>query len=573
MNKLPAKQIYLLTIIIVGIIALSVYSTYALFTFESSTSNIVSIHTPTSLQISENIYEYQQLTVEPNSVTTTDISVYNTFEYDVCYSIWYKVIGKEDIKNKVQIFQKNNDALTTSGILTGLKNIKVTIVIVNDNEEPVKINLGTLGEQLTKESCSLNLTKDKQMISSTYNNLENLSEKLLSKIYEINNIEENYLTYKDYNEVLTYKENDKIYLSDKFKYKEEIFTLEELSKELTIKKIVEENYLESHEMYLCKENNSCQILYKIKEIKIEEKKSNENEIEIYYHITIQDKMIGYSSGINGIRKINKKDYIFYGDNPNNYIYYNCENSDDVKTCELWRIVGLYYNEETEKYNVKIIKNDSIGKYQYDDTEDELLTWENSKLYKYLEEEYKLINNYDIYIDDYKQSIETLKSLEEEIKQEENKLETKINLLNLSDYINASTCKIDKIEDLNDECIRKTWLYNIEIGQSWTSTKKEEPEIIIETIEPEIETETEENLETEVELPPEENPTEETQTEETEEEMITEIKTIINYNYSVGEKVTETKTTELLDVRPVIYLKSRMILVSGDGSFETPYIIK
>ena len=91
MNKLPTKQIYLLFIIIVGIIALSVYSTYAIFTFESSTSDIVSIHTPKSLQISENIYEYQQVVVEPNTIATTDIDIYNTFDYEVCYSIWYKI--------------------------------------------------------------------------------------------------------------------------------------------------------------------------------------------------------------------------------------------------------------------------------------------------------------------------------------------------------------------------------------------------------------------------------------------------------------------------------------------------
>ena len=75
MNKLPTKQIYLLTIIIVGIIALSIYSTYALFTLETETSDIVTIYTPKSLTISENIYEYQQLKVEPNTITTTDIEI------------------------------------------------------------------------------------------------------------------------------------------------------------------------------------------------------------------------------------------------------------------------------------------------------------------------------------------------------------------------------------------------------------------------------------------------------------------------------------------------------------------
>ena len=76
MNKIPVKQIYLLSIIIIGIIALSLYSTYALFTFENTIDNVVSIHTPKSLSISENIYEYQQVIVEPNSVTTTDIDIY-----------------------------------------------------------------------------------------------------------------------------------------------------------------------------------------------------------------------------------------------------------------------------------------------------------------------------------------------------------------------------------------------------------------------------------------------------------------------------------------------------------------
>ena len=76
-EKLPTKQIYLLLIIIVGIIALSVYSTYAIFTFEGETSNIVSMYTPNSLTISEDIYEYKQITVGKNSYVTTDIDIYN----------------------------------------------------------------------------------------------------------------------------------------------------------------------------------------------------------------------------------------------------------------------------------------------------------------------------------------------------------------------------------------------------------------------------------------------------------------------------------------------------------------
>jgi len=102
MKNLPAKQIYLLIVIIVGIIALSMYSTYAIFTYQSETSDVVSIELPSALSISTDMYEYKQLQVEPKSTSMADIDVYNTFEYDLCYSIWYKIIGKNVFKNSIK---------------------------------------------------------------------------------------------------------------------------------------------------------------------------------------------------------------------------------------------------------------------------------------------------------------------------------------------------------------------------------------------------------------------------------------------------------------------------------------
>ena len=546
MNKLPTKQIYLLTIIIVGIITLSVYSTYALFTFESSTSDIVSIHTPKSLHISENIYEYQQITVEPNSVTTTDIDIYNSFEYDVCYSIWYKTIGESVDENKIQIFQKTEELLTSSGVLAGLQNLRVTIVIINDNDKPVKVNLGTIGEKIQTESCSLNLTSDKKVISSTYNNIENFNTTILSNMYELKSEQSNYLTYKEENKTITYNSNDKIYVSKKFNYNEELFTLEN-PEYLTIQELIDKSYLENSEVYFCKENNNCSILYKITKIDKEEKES-----ETYYNINLYDKLVGYSSGLNGMRKVNEQDYVFYGDNPNNFIYYNCQNKDDTSTCELWSIVGLYYNKVTGKYNAIIIKNDSIGKYSFDSSNDKNLTWNNSSLQKYLNEKYKFINNYDIYMDEYNKNIETLTSLNEDIKLQEEIINSKISLLNLSDYLYTSKCRISKLNELTEECLKNNWLNNNELKQSWTMTRKEQVENVVEENDP---TETENN-----------------EIEET-EEIIEENNIINNYVYSIGNNIFESNTKDLLEVRPVIYLKSRMLLVSGDGTFKNPYIVK
>jgi len=63
-------------------------------------------------------------------------------------------------------------------------------------------------------------------------------------------------------------------------------------------------------------------------------------------------------------------------------------------------------------------------------------------------------------------------------------------------------------------------------------------------------------------------------ETTEEEIVEPIKTIIiNSAYGIKEDIAETNVNEFLDVRPVLYIKSRMLIINGNGTFETPYIIK
>ena len=556
MNRLPTKQIYLLFIIIVGIIALSVYSTYALFTFESSTSDIVSIHTPKSLQISENVYEYQQLVVEPNTVTTTDIDINNPFDYEVCYSIWYKVIGDTDVESKVQIFEKSDEALTASGVLPSLETIRVSIVIINDNDTDVKINIGTIGAQRDATSCSLNLTDDKQVISSSYKNIDKLTTKLIEENQTAKELNENYLTYKDITKTITFKDTDKLYVSEKFNYSNETFTLTN-EEELTLQELIDKKYLETKDIYFCQGNSTkCSILYKITEVEKEEiETENEEEKIINYHITKYDKLIGYSKGTNGLRKVNNNDYIFYGDNPNNFIYYNCQNNDDLTTCELWRIVGFFYDEETNKYNTKIVRNSSIGKYQFDykmiNNENKSTNeWNSSSLNEYLNKEYKLINNYDNYLEEYRQKIERINNLETDVKNikvNNQYINSKITLLNLSDYLYTSSCDKVKISEYSGDCIKNNWLNNIEIPKEWTMTAKEIEKVTEETqVEPE---------------------------EVTEGEMVAEQEPIINYIYSIGENIEETNVNTSLDVRPVVFLKSRMLLLEGNGTLETPYIVK
>jgi len=558
MSKLPAKQIYLLTIIIVGLIALSIYSTYAIFTYEEETSDIVNIYTPNSLSISADMYEYKQLTIPKNSMVTTDIDIYNTYDYELCYSIWYKEVKqKKDDEDYIKIYQKTKENLTASGIISSMDSKRVTLLIINDNEEDTKVNIG-LANTKNEGTCSLNISQDKTTVTSTIDEFENLSEYLIKNI-KVTTHEEGYLTYKDKTEIIDLKEIEKIYISDKFTQKNEVFTLTDPKEIVLIETKDLSEYVSNKEKqyYTCLTTDNCKTLYQINKTSSETVKDKEiTEKEYYYHkITKYYELKGYLSGESGLKKIsqnNQDAYIYYGDNPNNFIYYNCQNESDINSCELWRIIGFFHEEE-DKYITKIVKEDTIGQYSYTSTSEN--KWETSTLNKYLNEEYELNNS--AYSKKIKQPEENLTDLNlklDNIIKTPSTNETKVTIMSVSDYINASVCKDKKINEYDKNCLDNNWLNKNYDNDEWTLTTK----YLEKTIQVPI-TNTEDNSE-------ENN---EEQIETTKEETIIEK----DNAYSVSSSIKETNINEKMNVRPVVYLKSRILLSSGEGTIDKPYIIK
>lgn len=74
---------------------------------------------------------------------------------------------------------------------------------------------------------------------------------------------------------------------------------------------------------------------------------------------------------------------YYGASPNNYIYFNCSDysNQSSSTCETWRIIGVFND------NVKIIRNESIGAYSWDNKQTNYI-WETASLMKLLNPGYE-----------------------------------------------------------------------------------------------------------------------------------------------------------------------------------------
>lgn len=68
--------------------------------------------------------------------------------------------------------------------------------------------------------------------------------------------------------------------------------------------------------------------------------------------------------VNSLMDDNYGNIRYYGANPNNYVYFNCDDysNQSSSTCEVWRIIGVF-NNGILTHQIKIIRNESIGTYQ------------------------------------------------------------------------------------------------------------------------------------------------------------------------------------------------------------------
>ena len=511
MNKLPAKQIYLLGIIVFGIIALSIYSTYAIFTYEASTEDILSINTPNSLSLMESTTKYKQLIIPKDTVVTTDIDIY---DYNVCYTIWYNIEGKN---KSLQVYENTTSSLTTSGALNPVSGARINLLVINDGDAAGIIKLG-VKYMPNNGQCSLELDSNKKQITDTINSQNTLEKAILAT--QVKNDEMGYLTYSDIEKELPINKELPLAASKKFDYKDETFTLQEpINVEY---ENIPATITNNGTYYTCLTDESCKTLYRINEIVKKDDK---------YVITKYDALIGYSQGESGLRK-NNNDYYFYGDNPHNFVYYNCTNESNTKTCELWRIIGLTYDQEHDKYIPKIIRDDYLENQKYADDSEE---WENSDIKKYFEKDYKLVNESYIKEVNFKQeNITTPKTKLNDITIYGKEYKQKISLMQLSDYLNASVCSNRMVDEYTADCLTKNWLNRG--NREWTMTMN--------YLEPEKDEET-------GELIPVEN----------------------NKIYTVGAGIETTTVDTELALRPVVYLKTRMLITSGDGTVDNPYIIR
>ena len=170
-ERIPLKYIYVLTTIIAILLSVGLYYTYAMFTANVSSGNVVNMDTTITYKF--DINGTQNIHVGKNSVASFNVLVTNTTSGTIYYEIYYdtsndltNVIIGEVVEDKTV----TTIAPNTSGVLEKDKSITVPLVIANnsDNDIDVVVGLvsGFVGNTITYGSNNYpNGTK----ITNTYN--------------------------------------------------------------------------------------------------------------------------------------------------------------------------------------------------------------------------------------------------------------------------------------------------------------------------------------------------------------------------------------------------------------------
>ena len=165
-NKYIIKESYLLIVIIVGILSLCMYSSFALFSLEKTTSkDIVTMKAASNIETTLKIYEYKKVTVPAGSNTSVMVNVNNDTGGSIYYGVFYEMVSPSTKTDDIGIYKIDWSENATSGSITNGSILPVELLVINNTSSEITLNIGVAGS----DSNELGLTEGKTLITETFN--------------------------------------------------------------------------------------------------------------------------------------------------------------------------------------------------------------------------------------------------------------------------------------------------------------------------------------------------------------------------------------------------------------------
>jgi len=197
------KQTYLVLLIVIGLVSLALYSTYAMFEANINTNNIITINT--SISLNTGINEYQIITLDSNSTKTININLLNTREESLYYGIWYKVISGKNYD--VEVYKVNTSDYSAVDMIGIKEQRNIKIALINNSNKKVTLELGLASSNATE----LNLQEDSTLIVQEID-ADNIKTKTIGEYIKTQYKENDKNLYIDGDNAIYYGDNPNNYI-------------------------------------------------------------------------------------------------------------------------------------------------------------------------------------------------------------------------------------------------------------------------------------------------------------------------------------------------------------------------
>lgn len=157
MSKFKIRESYLLLLIVLGLVSLGIYTTYALFTASTTINDVVGI--TATLDIGKSLTEYEVITVPSGETKLIELNVVNSYNGNIYYGAWYQIVKGNSSDIDIGLYTEKNSN-PGSGSLSASSNINLLVGITNNSTSSITLYIGVKGS-LTNE---LNLGTSKTLI-------------------------------------------------------------------------------------------------------------------------------------------------------------------------------------------------------------------------------------------------------------------------------------------------------------------------------------------------------------------------------------------------------------------------
>ena len=157
MSKFKIRESYLLLLIVLGLVSLGIYTTYALFTASTTINDVVGI--TATLDIGKSLTEYEVITVPSGETKLIELNVVNSYNGNIYYGAWYQIVKGNSSDIDIGLYTEKNSN-PGSGSLSASSNISLLVGVTNNSTSSITLYIGVKGS-LTNE---LNLGTSKTLI-------------------------------------------------------------------------------------------------------------------------------------------------------------------------------------------------------------------------------------------------------------------------------------------------------------------------------------------------------------------------------------------------------------------------